>query len=223
MIDLLCQEIGLGRHHIIADIGSGTGISSELFSKNGNKVFAIEPNKEMRQAAEQIFVGKLNFISVDGSAEKSGLDGESIDIIFCGQAFHWFDRVQAKMEFNRILKPIGHIVLAWNVRDEKDGFQKEYEKVLKQNILEYNDVTHKNISAKDIIDFFIPKTMHKASLKNSQTFNLEGLKGRLKSSSYCPKTGYEYDSLMKEIDNLFYKFEKDKLVRFDYETNIYWC
>jgi ubiquinone/menaquinone biosynthesis C-methylase UbiE len=223
MIDLLRREIGLEENHIVADIGSGTGISSDLFIKNGNKVFGVEPNVEMRHAAEQLFEDETKFVSVDGSAEKSNLESESVDFIFCGQAFHWFDKFQAKLEFNRILKPTGHIVLAWNVRNENDLFQKGYEQLLRNNIPEYNDVTHKNISDNDIIRFFSPATLFKSSLKNHQIFDLEGLKGRLRSSSYCPKTGKEFEKLMKKIEDLFHKFEKDKLVRFDYITNLYWC
>jgi SAM-dependent methyltransferase len=223
MIDLLRREIGLEENHIVADIGSGTGISSDLFIKNGNKVFGVEPNMEMRHAAEQLFADETKFVSVDGSAERSNLESESVDFIFSGQAFHWFDKIQAKLEFNRILKPTGHIVLAWNVRNENDLFQKGYERLLRDNIPEYNAVTHKNITDNDIIHFFSPATLVKSSLKNYQIFDLEGLKGRLRSSSYCPKTGKEFENLMEKIEDLFHKFEKDKLVRFDYITNLYWC
>lgn len=223
MIEVLEDKIGLDDKWVIADIGSGTGISSEPFINNGNKVSAVEPNKEMREAAELNFAGNSNFLSIDGSAEKSNLDGESIDLIFCGQAFHWFDKIKSKIEFKRILKQNGHIVLAWNVRNEKNSFQRGYEQVLKQNIAEYCEVTHKNITDKEVIDFFLPKTSHKESLENYQTLDLEGLKGRLKSSSYCPKTGIDYERLMKEIEDLFHKFEKNGLIKFDYEIKMYWC
>jgi ubiquinone/menaquinone biosynthesis C-methylase UbiE len=125
MLEMLRSEIGFNKDFVIADIGSGTGITSVLFLKNGNTVFAVEPNKEMREAAELKFAGNPNFISVDGSAEHSTLKGESIDVIFCGQAFHWFDRIPAKKEFTRILKKTGHIILAWNDRNVRDKFQQE--------------------------------------------------------------------------------------------------
>jgi SAM-dependent methyltransferase len=130
LIVLLKDRIGLHDSYFVADIGSGTGISSELFINNGNKVFAIEPNKEMREAAELIFTGNSNFCSVDSSAAKSNLHGESIDVIFYGQAFLWFDIIKSKVEFNRILRQHRHIILAWNVRCEKVGFQKDYENLL---------------------------------------------------------------------------------------------
>ncbi|HEY5406662.1 MAG TPA: class I SAM-dependent methyltransferase [Ginsengibacter sp.] len=222
IIEILSHKIGLNQNSIIADIGSGTGISTSLFLHNGNKVFALEPNKEMREAAELAYLKDSNFISVNGTAEKSNLKDVSIDIIFSAQAFHWFNVSETKNEFKRILKPHGHIVLVWNVRKENDEFQTGYELILK-SLPEYNKVTHRNISDKEIVDFFAPKTFEKTSLSNFQEFNLDGLKGRLKSSSYCPKEGARYQRLMSEIDRLFYQFEKEGMIRFEYETIIYCC
>ena len=222
IIEILTEKIGLNHNFIIADVGSGTGISSEIFITSGNKVFAVEPNKEMREAAELRYVNDSNFISVNGTAEQTNLKEHSVNIIFCGQAFHWYSKVAAKIEFSRILKPKGHTVLAWNVRKEKSSFEKAYESILKK-IPEYSEVTHKNISDKDIADFFLPKMMRKQWLPNFQAFNLDGLKGRLRSSSYCPKRGKDCDKLMHEIENLFYKCEKGGSVIFEYETRVYWC
>lgn len=223
IIDILKDKIGLEKEHTIADIGSGTGISSEPFLKNGNKVFAVEPNTEMKEAAELIYSENSNFISIEGSAEITNLKTGSIDIIFCGQAFHWFNKTDTKIEFNRILNQSEHIILAWNVRDEKDILQKEYEQILRQNIPEYKEVTHKNISDKEINEFLEPKQFHFSSIENFQEFDLEGLKGRLKSSSYCPKEGLTYDRLMNEIETLFYKFVHNGFIRFQYETKMYYC
>ncbi len=221
IIGILANEIGLNQDSIVADVGSGTGISTNLFLKNGNKVFGIEPNKKMREAAELIFGTNSNFISVNGTAEKTNLKELSIDIIFSAQAFHWFNLNATKKEFKRIIKPGGHIVLVWNVRKENNGFEKEYESILK-SIPEYKDVTHRNITDKEIFDFFAPNLMQKMALPNYQELNLNGLKGRLKSSSYCPKEGNEHERIMEETELLFYKFEKEGIIKFEYDTNVYW-
>ena len=73
IIEILTEKIGLNHNFIIADVGSGTGISSEIFITSGNKVFAVEPNKEMREAAELRYVNDSNFISVNGTAEQTNL------------------------------------------------------------------------------------------------------------------------------------------------------
>jgi SAM-dependent methyltransferase len=221
IIEILANKIGLNQNSIIADIGSGTGISTNLFLKNGNKVFGVEPNKEMRESAELIFGANSSFISVNGTAEKTNLKERSIDLIFSAQAFHWFNANDTKKEFERILRPGGYIVIVWNVRKENDGFQKEYESILK-SIPEYNAVTHKNITDKEMSDFFAPASMQKLVLPNYQELNLDGLKGRLKSSSYCPKEGFEFERIMREIELLFYRFEKQAVIKFEYDTNVYW-
>lgn len=221
VINILEEQIGIASDSVIADIGSGTGISSQLFLENGNRVYAVEPNKEMREAAENQFRDNSNFISIDDSAEKTTLEDNCIDIVFAGQAFHWFDRERAKIELRRILKPDGHIVLAWNERSEQSDLQKAYEQLLKDNIPEYNLKTHKNIKDDEIADFLSPHTVYKESLTHWQMFDLEQLKGRLTSSSYVPNEGIIHDKLMAEINDLFAKYQKDGFVRYGYIANVY--
>lgn len=223
LIQLMYDKMGLNENSVVADIGSGTGISTSLFLNNGNRVYAVEPNAEMRAAAESDLSGNKNFHSVNGTSEKTGLSGQSVDLIFSAQSFHWFDQALAKIEFQRILKPGGHIAVAWNVRDEKFPFQKTYEEILKSNIPEFARVNYTNVSQKDIEEFFSPKTFHIESGTHFQEFDLDGLKGRLTSSSYCPKDGNLYDKLMKEMAALFDRFAENGFIKFHYKTMIYWC
>ena len=114
-------------------------------------------------------------------------------------------------------------MLVWNSRSSKSSFQKEYEKALFDNIEEYKFVNHRNINESEIADFFFPKKMHKISVDNKQILDLEGLKGRLLSSSYCPKSGDQYDKLMKNIEEIFDEYQVNNKIEFEYETQIYWC
>lgn len=117
IISFLKHEINLSSDQIIADIGSGTGISSVNFLKNNNKVIGIEPNSEMRKASEIYLNAYDNFISIDGKSDNTSLQNSSIDIIIAGQAFHWFNIETTKIEFKRILKNDGYIILIWNEKD----------------------------------------------------------------------------------------------------------
>lgn len=127
IIDYLQEVIELNKKSIIVDIGSGTGICTKMFLDNGNTVYAVEPNNDMRQVAESSFESYINFNSIEGSSESIKLESESIDIITVAQALHWFDPVPTKREFLRILKPNGFVVLMWNNRKfQSDGFMGEY-------------------------------------------------------------------------------------------------
>src|SRR5438876_6048912 len=114
VLTLLKAECGLKADSIIADIGSGTGILAELFLASGNRVFGVEPNREMREAGERLLQAYPRFTSIAGTAEATTLPNQSVDFITAGQAFHWFDRAQCLREFERILRPGGWVVLVWN-------------------------------------------------------------------------------------------------------------
>ena len=103
----LRDRIGFDPSWRVADIGSGTGISTRMFLENGNQVTAIEPNADMRTAAERMLENQPRFRSVDASAEQTTLADASVDLIVSAQAFHWFDLAKCKIEFARILKPNG--------------------------------------------------------------------------------------------------------------------
>src|SRR5438445_515341 len=79
IIPLLQRECGLTPESIVADVGSGTGFLTELFLKNGNPVFGIEPNAEMRAAGEQLLAQYANFTSVNATAEATTLADATID------------------------------------------------------------------------------------------------------------------------------------------------
>src|SRR6478735_8602849 len=85
VLDLLRGEAGLTRSSAIADVGSGTGLSAQLFLKNGNTVYGVEPNAEMRAAGEQFLAGYPGFHSVAGTAEATTLPDASIDLVVAGQ------------------------------------------------------------------------------------------------------------------------------------------
>src|SRR5512137_1658228 len=136
--DVLRTECGLRPGHVIADIGSGTGFLSELFLKNGNRVYGVEPNEAMRLAGEEYLASYDSFTSVNGSAEATTLDDASVDFVTAGQAFHWFDPQATRREFLRILKPGGWVLVVWNDRRVSETtFGRDYENVLVRFGIDY--------------------------------------------------------------------------------------
>lgn len=224
MLFFLKEEIGLSSLHTIADIGSGTGISSEIFLKNGNKVYGVEPNDEMRKAAEKLLKDYNNFISVNARAEATTLETHSIDYVVAGQAFHWFDAFEAKKEFKRIIKPEGLIILIWNQRKaDATSFLKKYDELLYTFGTDYEKVTHKNIDEKRIQDFFHPNSFKVKTFENKQIFDFESLKGRLLSSSYVPTSEHPtYSAMIEELQRIFEENKVNGKIEFLYDTNVYY-
>ncbi len=182
IIPFLKEKIGLNKDWIIADIGSGTGILSELFLKNKNKVFCVEPNGRMRNSAEELLKQYSGFSSLNASAESTMLNNNSIDLISAGQSFHWFDVERSKIEFKRNLKPDGWVMLIWNERlTDVDEFAVEYENLLLKYSMDYKQVDHRNVDEKALHLFF--SSFQLKTFSNKQEFDFIGLKGRLLSST----------------------------------------
>src|SRR5581483_4013685 len=116
ILELLKTECGLTGDSEIADIASGTGIFTRMLLENGNRVFGVEPNDDMRKAGESFLASYRNFTSVAGTAEATTLADHSVDFVTAAQAAHWFHRERARKEFVRILRPGGWTVLIWNER-----------------------------------------------------------------------------------------------------------
>ena len=222
-IDYLYKNVGFSKQSIIADIGSGTGILSALLLERGSRVVGVEPNREMRKAAEVLLEEYTKFVSIDGTAENTGLTDRSADFVICAQAFHWFDRDACKKEFQRILKPEGRVVLAWNKRKvEETGFSAEYEELVRTYANDYSKVNHNLITEAEFRILFKKGFFIKVFFSNEQLFDFEGLKGRLLSSSYSPMPGERnYEILMIEMKKLFDKYEVNGSVTFEYETEGY--
>jgi ubiquinone/menaquinone biosynthesis C-methylase UbiE len=113
---IFSRECGLTTHSRIADVGSGTGLLAVVFLDFGCEVKGVEPNPEMRLAAERVLADRPRFHSVDGRAEATTLPDGSVDFVTAATAFHWFEPWQTRAEFRRILRPAGWVVLVSNER-----------------------------------------------------------------------------------------------------------
>ena len=223
IVSFLAENCGLKPTSMIADVGSGTGILTQLFLDNGNLVYGVEPNTQMRKAAEQLLEGYPSFKSVAGQAENTTLAPHSVDFIVAGQAFHWFEPSQTKPEFARILHPDGWIVLIWNERQiDSFPFMQAYEQMLKTYAQDYDEVNHTNIGKNTIGEFYTPGHFQVASFENFQEFDFDGLKGRLLSCSYAPNEDHpEHLPMMNNLREIFKQFEANGKVRFEYATQVY--
>jgi SAM-dependent methyltransferase len=223
-MELLKQRCGLGPASVVADIGSGTGILTQLLLAHAAEVIAVEPNEGMRGAAEYALGANPRFRSVAGTAEATTLAAATIDLLVAGQAFHWFKVAEARQEALRITRPGGWAALLWNQHPAAgSAFLMEYETLLRRHAPEYDAVVDSRADEKTMREF-LGGVMEKASFPNQQTFDFEGLSGRLMSSSYAPEPGHpQHAPLMAGLRQVFERHQQGGRIIFPYVTLVYFA
>jgi ubiquinone/menaquinone biosynthesis C-methylase UbiE len=217
---VLKDECGLKPAHVVADIAYGTGIWTQMLLENGNRVFGVEPNTEMRAAGERLLAQWPKFTSVAGTAEATTLADESVDFVTAAQAAHWFDRESARREFVRILKPGGWLALLWNERlTDTTPFLRDYEQLLLNYGTDYQEVRHERTGVKE---FFDPEPFQERVFPNYQEFDYAGIEGRLLSSSYVPgPADAKYEPMLRELRKIFDAHAVNGRATFEYKTRVY--
>ncbi len=223
ILNLFRDEMNLQNDSIIADIGSGTGISAKLFLENGCRVFGVEPNAAMREAAENFLQDFPNFKSINGTSENTNLHNVSVDFVIAAQAFHWFDSAKTRNEFKRILRGKGFAALMWNERQlDSTAFLRDYERLLIKFGTDYETVRHENITKETLQDFF-QTDFEQKTFSNGQTVDFNGLKGRMLSSSYMPTAeNPRFSQMLENLETLFAQHGENGKIEILYDTNIFY-
>jgi ubiquinone/menaquinone biosynthesis C-methylase UbiE len=185
-------------------------------------VLAVEPNAAMRNAAEQRLSNLPGFVSVDATAESTGLPDASIDLVLAAQAFHWFDQPSAKREFGRILRPGGTVALLWNSRlTDATPFLQDYEALLQEFGTDYQQVNHQQLDESVVDRFFAPRTVQRRVFPNSQHLDHKGLRSRLLSSSYVPPAEDPRSiPMLARLESIFARHAENGAVELQYRTEL---
>lgn len=220
---LFHNKMFLQTSSVIADIGSGTGISSKIFLENGNEVFGVEPNEAMREASKIFLQDFFTFHAIDGTAENTTLKDRSVNFIIAAQAFHWFEAEKTRAEFRRILRPNGFVALIWNERQlNSNEFLREFENFMLEFGIDYKEVRHEKVT-NEIISEFFQAEFRQESFLNSQTLDFTGLKGRVMSSSYMPtEENPRFSEMEKELNRLFTRHQKNDTIQILYNTRVFY-
>jgi SAM-dependent methyltransferase len=219
LLNYLERHLPFSRRSVVADVGSGTGILTELFLRNGNTVFGIEPNGDMRRVAEANLSHYSGFTSVNGSAESTTLQNNSVDFITAAQSFHWFQLKETRAEFRRILKKTGWAVLVWNTRKTSTPFLRAYEELVNWTAGEKR-VRHEDLT-ETVISQFLGEHLA-VKLDNSQQLDLRGMIGRVLSSSYSALPGEStHEDFVKKARGLFKRYQRNGFVEIEYWTEVY--
>jgi ubiquinone/menaquinone biosynthesis C-methylase UbiE len=119
-VDRAAEVLELGTDARIVDLAAGSGTLTRALSERFRNVVAVEPDEEMRAVLAQ---RPTNLEVRVGTAERIPLPDASVDAVFVGDAFHWFDGPVAVAEIDRVLRPGRGVALLWNLwwNDGDDG------------------------------------------------------------------------------------------------------
>lgn len=222
VLDLVRDQAGLDGPFTVADVGSGTGIFSRLLLERGAVVYAVEPNRPMRTAAESASGAHPRFHSLAGRAEATTLPDASVDLVTAAQAFHWFDPAAARREWLRILRRPAWALLVWNERlTEGEPFLAAFERFTTAWGTDYRQVRRAWVRGADMASFFGAGAWNERVFPNAQSLDREGLIARVASSSYMPSSGPRHRAMSAALDRLFDDHQRDGRVTLVYETRVY--
>jgi SAM-dependent methyltransferase len=217
----------LGGDTVVADVGSGTGALSALFLKNGNAVLGVEPNREMRRAAERLLREHRLFESIDGSAEDTTLADESVDLVAVANALHWVDRVAARAELSRILRPDGRVAVVWHVaRESGTPFLRDHADLMSAYMTGSGAGGAEGAYAMTRAFFGAgpgeQRGYEVATFPYAQGLNFEGFRGLVLSSSSVPALGQPgSEEMLREVEEVFRRHESGGEITMEYEVVVY--
>jgi SAM-dependent methyltransferase len=216
-IDALLQGLAPPVMLTAADVGAGTGISARALAERGVSVYAIEPNRAMREAAAP----HIRVSWQAGTAEATGLPDAAVDLALAAQAFHWFQVSQALAEFRRVLRPAARLALMWNSRDRSDPATREYVEAIHEvngeHPAERRPFNPAALTEADRFSFPV-----KLEFRHAQELDRDGLIGRATSASYVPREGKAYAELTRLLAKLFERHRDDRgLVTLHYVTELH--
>jgi len=219
----LQQVFGVGKGSVVADVGSGTGILTRQLLEMGVKVFAVEPNVDMRQIAEQELAGIEGFVSVHATAEQTNLPDGSFDFIFAASAFHWFDPVAFKVECKRILKPGGKVFLIWNESQMTDEINQGRKAIFEKYSPRFIGFSGGHKDSPGVKEKFFDGQIAEMHFPNPISYDRNRFIGRALSSSYSlTESDENYEAHIAELGKLFDRFSVDGVITVPQETVLYY-
>jgi ubiquinone/menaquinone biosynthesis C-methylase UbiE len=210
-VDAIFAGLGDPRTLTVADIGAGTGISSRLLAARGASVIAVEPNAKMREAAAPY--ERVHW--QEGTAEHTGLFGDSVDIAVACQAFHWFANDAAMTEFHRIAR--ARAAMLQYERDERHPFTKAYGDIMRAYATD--DTETLRFNALGVFERFPNARVTRTHAYSRQRLDEAGFLGRAASSSYAPNEGQRAEGFRNELRALFSKYQETGFIEVALVTN----
>lgn len=210
--DYLVGASSLSRTSIVADIGAGTGIFTKHLLNRGVTVYAVEPNADMRSAAQDYLRDYPGLRILDGCDADTRLAAHSIDLITVAQAFHWFNTEKFRAECRRILKPASKVALVWNRQVLDNALVQEIACVCGSLCPSFHGFAGSRTDLSKM-DFYKDGVYDYREYSDDLPYSLEQFIGRSLSSSYAPKNeDKNYAQFVLELEGVFAKYNQQGIL-----------
>ena len=210
LIEELTAWAGLSPASTVADIGAGTGIFSAQLASTGARVIAVEPNDDMRAEAEKRFAGASNVSVLAGTAEATGIEDASVDLVTAAQAFHWFDCEAFRAECPRILRGNARVALVWNMRVSEAPVNAACEQVFRELCPRFKGFSGGVRMDDPTVSQFFHGRFEEWHFNNDLVYSRDAFIARCLSGSYAPKEGEDsYDAFVSAVSGIFDEFQQD--------------
>jgi SAM-dependent methyltransferase len=210
LLPILRAKCGLVPGWVVADIGAGTGMLSDVFLANGNRIIAVEPNAGMREMCLRLHEGDSRLRVIDGTAEHTGLESRSVEMVAAGRAMHWFDLEKSMAEFRRILRPDGWVAIVAFGRTEGG---REENKALERHLRKYSEDhadTHAGYKVYRHLEEHLTRDFYHEELLSSMPLDWKGLHGIVMSLSASPlPSDAIYPAFERALHALFDRYARN--------------
>lgn len=223
VIELLRRECGLRPGRTALDLAAGTGKLTRLLVPTGAELIAVEPVAQMRAELARSLPGVT---LLEGTAEAIPLPAGAVDAVLVAQAFHWFRGEQALAEIHRVLRPDGRLAIVWNVADISIDWLARVAGIIDRHVgdtPQYRTGRWRDAFATTAL--FTPPA--ERSFRHPQAVPQDAFLARQASISYIGALpAAEHGRVLDEIRRVLDAHPAtagQRLLRFDYRTDVYWC
>lgn len=176
----------------VLELGAGTGKLTRALLDQGHRVLATDPLPEMLA----VLTEKVDTPAALARAEQLPLPSRSVDVVVCGQSFHWFRAAEALKEITRVLRPGGQLVLIWNFRDLRIPWVRKLSDLI--------GVESREGLLDSVIDCLTLIDLEEAQFKTWQTHTAQTLGDLVRSRSAAATLSEpERESLVAEVTDLY--------------------